>query len=564
MTSVETQREPGRRRPAPWLELGLLAGAVAWLFRDVLFFGRVYYVRDIHLVWHPQVEAFVRAIASGSWPVWNTSMAFGQPLLADPSAQILYPLTWLNLILRPWTYYTLYVVVHFVLAATGMRALARHLGLSRAASLLVAALFATSGPVLSMLDLWHHFAGACLMPWVVLACDRALGGGRRDVVRFGLVLAFQILAGSADLVAMTLCLAAALGAARHVRGSWPPPPETRAALARGAGGGLLALGLSAALWMSALELVLRAGRAGLPAGERSYWSMHPLVALEAVLPGLFTGLPLNDAWRASLFESREPLIGSLYLGVGALALVGGAAASRHPLRAALLGALVLALLVALGTHTPVYAALTTVLPRSGSCATPSRPWRPWRSAGRSSPGWAPTRGATPAPARASPSRPAVRWRSFWPERLRRRSRCGCSTSASPASCSTRGCSSAGTSFCLTCCCGCWCPPAWPEPCSASSGRTREVGSAGRAWPSPSASWPPSTSSPTTVRRAPWLPAPSTACGQRSCRRLTRRERRASTSTTIPFRPRPAATCRGSRPIGSRACPRAGRSTPPPP
>ena len=106
-----------------------------WLFRDVLFFGQVYYVRDIHLVWHPQVEGFVRAIASGSWPVWNTSLAFGQPLLADPSAQILYPLTWLNLILRPWTYYTLYVVVHFVLAAMGMRALARHLGLSRAASL---------------------------------------------------------------------------------------------------------------------------------------------------------------------------------------------------------------------------------------------------------------------------------------------------------------------------------------------------------------------------------------------------------------------------------------------
>jgi hypothetical protein len=213
-----------------------------------------------------------------------------------------------------------------------------------------------------MLDLWHHFAGACLMPWVVLACDRALGGDRRDVVRFGLVLAFQILAGSVDLVAMTLCLAAALGAARHVRGIWPPPPETRAALLRGASGALLALGVSAPLWMAALEIVGRAARSGLPAGERSYWSMHPLVALETVLPGLFTGLPLNDAWRAALFESREPLIGSLYLGVGTLALVGAAAASRHPLRKALLGALVFAGLVALGSHTPVYAALTTLLP----------------------------------------------------------------------------------------------------------------------------------------------------------------------------------------------------------
>ena len=311
MASVEAERGPGTVRPAPWLELGLLAAAVAWLFREVLFFGKVYYVRDIHLVWHPQVEGFVRAVASGSWPVWNTSLAFGQPLLADPSAQVLYPLTWLNLVLSPGTYYSLYVVVHFVLAATGMRALACQLGLSGAASLVVAVAFACSGPVLGMLDLWHHFAGACLMPWVVLACDRALGGGRRDVVRFGLVLALQILAGSADLVAMTLCLAAALGTARHVRAAWPPPPETRGALVRGAGGALLALGLSAPLWLAALESLSRAARAGLPAGERSYWSMHPLVALEAILPGLFTALPLSDAWRAALFESREPLMGSL-------------------------------------------------------------------------------------------------------------------------------------------------------------------------------------------------------------------------------------------------------------
>jgi hypothetical protein len=362
VASVEADRVPGPRRPAPWLELGLLATAVLWLFRDVLFFGKVYYVRDIHLVWHPQVEGFVRAIASGAWPVWNPNLAFGQPLLADPSAQILYPLTWLNLILRPWTYYTLYVVVHFVLAAVGMRTLARHFGLSRAASLVVATVFACSGPVLGMLDLWHHFAGACLMPWVVHACDRALGGDRRDAVRFGFVLALQIVAGSADLVAMTLCLAAALGAARHVRGIWPPSPETRAALLRGASGALLALGLSAPLWMAALEIVGRSARAGLPASERSYWSVHPLVSFEAVLPGLFTALPLNDAWRAAFFESREPLIASLYLGVGTLALVGAAAVSRHPLRAALLGALVLAGLVALGSHTPIYAALTSVVP----------------------------------------------------------------------------------------------------------------------------------------------------------------------------------------------------------
>src|SRR5262249_61427527 len=79
---------------------------VAWLFREALFAGGVFYVRDIHLVWVPQAEAFARAIAAGSWPVWDDGLGFGQPLLADPSAQALYPPTWLGLAFRPWTCYT--------------------------------------------------------------------------------------------------------------------------------------------------------------------------------------------------------------------------------------------------------------------------------------------------------------------------------------------------------------------------------------------------------------------------------------------------------------------------
>ena len=316
----------------------LLVGLALWLFREALFFGGVFYKRDVHLVWHPQVEAFVRAVLGSAWPVWDPSLAFGQPLLADPSAQVLYPLTWLNLLMRPWQYYTLYAVLHFLLAAFGMRALARHLGLSPLAALVATGTWTLSGPYLSMIDLWHHYAGASWLPYVVLAADRALGGARRDVARFAVVLGLQVLAGSADLCAMTLLLAAALGVARHLDWKRPLSSANRAVLARGFGGVLLAVGLSAALWMAALEIVSRASRASLPQGVRTYWSLHPLVALETLLPGLFTSLPLKSAWRAAFFESREPFLASLYLGVGALALVAAAAAaSRHPLRGLLLG-----------------------------------------------------------------------------------------------------------------------------------------------------------------------------------------------------------------------------------
>jgi hypothetical protein len=86
------------------------------------------------------------------------------------------------------------------------------------------------------------------------------------------------------------------------------------------------------------------------------------VLLEAFLPRLFDSLPLLPEVRAALFESREPFFTFLYLGVATLPLVGAGFAAPHPLRRVLAGILVVAVLVALGTHTPVHAFVTTLIP----------------------------------------------------------------------------------------------------------------------------------------------------------------------------------------------------------
>src|SRR5690349_15566715 len=85
-----------------------LSMLVAFFVRDPLVSGRVFYVRDIHLQWFGQVESFVHAVANGNWPLWDPYVSFGQPLLANANAQLLYPPTWLNLVMRPWTYYTVF------------------------------------------------------------------------------------------------------------------------------------------------------------------------------------------------------------------------------------------------------------------------------------------------------------------------------------------------------------------------------------------------------------------------------------------------------------------------
>jgi hypothetical protein len=344
------------------LAAGALVAVVAFLLRGALG-GGVLFRRDIHLVWHPQVEGFVRAVAAGSWPVWDPGPMFGQPLMADPSAMVLYPFTWLNLVLRPWTYYTVFVVVHLLFSALGLRLLARRFGMSGPASFLAAALWTTSGPFLSLLDLWHHFASAAWMPWVLLAAESAFSSPRLSrALIWGAAMGAQILAGSADMCAMTGLIALGLLLARADRGRLAGRANRRL-LGFTAVAGAFALALSAGLWMTALDVAARSDRASLGAEVRTFWSVHPMSLPEVVLAGLWANLPLRAELRAALYESREPFLVSLYLGLPALGLVGAAfAVRRHSVRTVLAVAAVASILVALGRHAPFYDVLVVLMP----------------------------------------------------------------------------------------------------------------------------------------------------------------------------------------------------------
>src|SRR5260221_12301368 len=167
----------GGSRAANLVALLVLAAIAVWMLRDAVFHGRVLFERDVHAVWYAQVEVFVHTVASGAWPLWDPFVSFGHPMLANPNTQVLYPSSWLNLLIRPWTYYTLYAVAHLVFGAAGVYAWLRRLRSSRAAALLAGAVWMVSGPVLSLVNVWHHLAGAAWMPWILFTADRAIDGG---------------------------------------------------------------------------------------------------------------------------------------------------------------------------------------------------------------------------------------------------------------------------------------------------------------------------------------------------------------------------------------------------
>ena len=351
---------------------GILA-VVLCLFSDVVFGGRVFYDRDIHLEWYSQMEGFVRAVAAGGWPLWDRTIAFGQSLLADPSSEVVYPPTWLNLVLEPWDFYTWFVIGHTLFTGIGMFLLASRLAGSRLAAFAAAGVWMSSGPLLSLVNVWHHFAGACWIPWVVLLALRAVEAlDLAATLIWGLAQAFQIFAGSAEMAALGIAASAFLVGAGL---SWRPfaGRKARAASLRILLALAVACGLSAVLWMPTLDVLLRSSRAGLSEAVRTMWSVPPLGLLRILAPWSYTDLPLLARWQERLFDQAPPFLPSLYLGLPTVALVLGVAAAPRGTRwrvAALLFAGALAL--ALGPHTPLYGLAVRLAPPLAIFRYPSK------------------------------------------------------------------------------------------------------------------------------------------------------------------------------------------------
>ena len=358
------------RRAGPWAAVAIAALALA-LYPDAVFRGRAFYERDVHLVWHAQVEAFVRAVLSGSWPVWNPYLSFGHPMLANPHTQVLYPFTWLNLILRPTTFYTVFVVAHTAFAGWGLFLLARRLGLSTPAAWVAAACWMASGPFLSLGNMWIQMAGASWVPWVLLAGEHALASRAAvPMLLWGGAVALQLLAGSPDMSVMTVAAAAARAAwwLWPRAGRWPDPRD----VVRVAAAAAFAVLLSAGLWLPALDLTRQAARWSL-GSTRAVWSVHPLGLAEIVSPVPLTDLPLNAGARGILYDGGAPLVRSLYLGIPALALVAAAlAGSAGAVRRAVLVGLLGAVVFALGRHTALYEIAVGLVPPLRMLRYPSK------------------------------------------------------------------------------------------------------------------------------------------------------------------------------------------------
>jgi hypothetical protein len=328
-------------------------------FRAPLLGELQFYHSDAHALIYPLKELVAGELRQGRLPLWDPHSLCGYPVLSSYIAGLFLPQNLLFLLL-PFGYaFKLFVISKHLLAALFQFLFLRRLGLPRRAAAPGAALFALSGPLLSLSD-FHAFAFECfpVMLWLWWrTLDPARSSTASRVHAWLLCVpgfTFAFFHGDLQTVyaagILALFLPLAVG-----KCSWPR--LGRCSL------GLLALALATAL-LAAVQLLPAAAflgesqRGALPREELLAHSLAPGAALEIAWPA-----GSSEAAASPDFVAFKYL-GAVALLLGALGLCLALARPGPRRRAALFfgAAALLALLLALGSNFPLLEPLSGVLP----------------------------------------------------------------------------------------------------------------------------------------------------------------------------------------------------------
>ncbi len=187
--------------------IGLTAGLALLVvcFRRVLFEDGQFVHFDASFFYYPLYLRVQQEWAAGRWPLWDPGQNGGTPLLGNPVAAVFYPGK-IVFALVPYAWgMRLYVIVHTIIALTGMVALGRALGVSGAGSLLAGLGYAFGAPVLLLYGNVIFLVGAAWVPWGLRAIDRLLRQQRQSALgELAAVLALQVLGGDAEAAYLTV------------------------------------------------------------------------------------------------------------------------------------------------------------------------------------------------------------------------------------------------------------------------------------------------------------------------------------------------------------------------
>ena len=350
--------EFGRR--GLWLSLGVVATVLLAFFLPVVAGGESFFGRDIAPFFHPMKQYLAEAMRSGRLPLWNPLVAGGEPFFAMLQPGALYPGSFILYVLPLPHGLDALIVGHFLFAGAGWVLLLRHEGRSPAASTLGAFAFVLGGFFVSLGNFVNNLQTMSWAPWLFLAWGLYLRDGRPvRLLAFSAACVAAFLGGEPQLLVLVLGIVFA----RAIL-ILPPAGVGRARQAAAFGvAGALALLVAGVQLAPFLEYVAESVRT-LPidlsfAASRS---QEPFGLIHMLIPPALGAGEFGFTTRY-MGTSAVPWLLSLYPGVvvGGLAALALLEARRR--ETAFWGMLVvLGLLLALGSHTPVYRVAFEALP----------------------------------------------------------------------------------------------------------------------------------------------------------------------------------------------------------
>ncbi len=338
-----------------------------YLFREIIFFGRFLFNRDITLYAYP-IRAFVRScILSGAAPFWDPHVVGGFPVIAVANVGLFYPF---YLLLLPFALLgglNILIFLHALGAGLAMYAFSRDAKLSPPASLVGALSFSGGAYLLGLHHAPEYLISGVWTPLALLCFRRALRGKGEIVwaVGIGAFQALNLLAGDVQTVYLTFYVLLAWGAARLFQRETGESVRKLALIGAVALAGFLAFSMVQILpTLKLLPHTIRA--AGLEDNFRLAWSLHPARLVGLLIPHPF-GLhfPVENTWGevldSNLFWSEALYPGALTLPLALTALLFPPAGERRTTRLLWLAAL-LSVLLSVGSRLPLHRWFTDLAP----------------------------------------------------------------------------------------------------------------------------------------------------------------------------------------------------------
>ncbi|MFV1859711.1 MAG: YfhO family protein [Anaerolineales bacterium] len=359
---------PAYRKALPWLPIAV--GPIL-LFGIDLIRGRALFWGAPLLQFTPWHTAAKEIAFSGHFPLWNPWLGMGAPLLANYQSALLYPPNWILLATDVSWGQTLLVLLHLIWAGFGMALLARSIGLGAFAQAIAGLAYGMSGYLVARSGFLSINAAAAWLPWILFAAEGLSRKPRpRSVALLGLVLGLQWLSGHAQIAWYTLILAAAWVVYRARYSSGSAGKAVIALLAAG----LLAFAIAAVQLIPTLEYVSVSNRAGDLAPEFALtYSFWPWRLFGLVAPDLYGNPRTADFWGYGNYWED-----AIYVGLLPLLLAVGALFTKAigRLKWFLLGIVAVALLLSLGSNTPIFTFLFEKVPTFSLFQAPTR-WNLW-------------------------------------------------------------------------------------------------------------------------------------------------------------------------------------------